>query len=83
MNRITVKIEGMMCEACERRVNEAVKREIPVKNVTSSHLTGETVILTDADISEQRLKEVVEATGYEFKSCQTQPYVKRGLFGRR
>ena len=31
MNKITVKIDGMMCGMCESHVNDAIRRAFPVK----------------------------------------------------
>jgi len=71
----------MMCGMCESHVNDAVRREFPVKKVTSSHKKGETVILTEADIPEQKLREAVEATGYRVLAVSKGGYEKKGLFG--
>ena len=45
--KITIKIDGMMCGMCEAHINDDIRREFPVKKVTSSHSKGETAILTD------------------------------------
>ena len=81
MNKITVKIDGMMCGMCESHVNDAIRRAFPVKKVTSSHAKGETVILTETDIDEASLRSVIDATGYEVKAVSKEPYEKKGLFG--
>ena len=83
MNKITVKIDGMMCGMCESHINDAVRRAFPVKKVTSSHTKGETVILTETDISEEQLRTVVEPTGYRVLEASTEEYEKKGLFGFR
>ena len=31
MNKITVKIDGMMCGMCESHINDAVRRAFPVR----------------------------------------------------
>ena len=82
MNKITLKIDGMMCGMCEAHVNDAIRRAFPVKKVTSSHAKGETVILTENDIDEAALRSAVGATGYEVKQIAKEPYRKKGLFGR-
>ena len=64
MNKIIMKIDGMMCGMCESHVNDAIRRAFPVKKVNSSHTKGETVILTETDISEEQLRTVMEPTGY-------------------
>ena len=81
MNKITLKIDGMMCGMCESHINDAVRQKFRVKKVTSSHAKGETVILTEDDIGEQPLRAVIEATGYKVLSVKSEPYEKKGLFG--
>ncbi len=81
MQKITVKIDGMMCGMCESHVNDAVRKAFPVKKVTSSHSKGETVILTESDISEEQLRTAIEPTGYQVLAVSKEPYKKKGLFG--
>ena len=79
MTETTVKISGMMCGMCEAHVNEAVRAAFPVKKVTSSHAKGETVILTEQDIDDAKLKEVIDKTGYEVGTVTREPYEKKGF----
>ena len=81
MNKITLKIDGMMCGMCESHINDAVRQKFRVKKVTSSHAKGETVILTEDDIGEQPLRAAIEATGYKVLSVKNEPYEKKRLFG--
>ena len=81
MVKMTVKIDGMMCSMCEAHVNDAVRKEFDVKKVTSSHKKGETIILAEAGIPEPMLARAIAPTGYKVLSMQTEPYVKKGLFG--
>ena len=81
MNKITVKIDGMMCGMCESHVNDAIRRAFPVKKVTSSHTKGETVILAEEPIDETALRAAIDATGYKVLSVESGPYEKKGLFG--
>lgn len=81
MNKVTVKIDGMMCGMCEAHINDTVRKTYPsVKKVNSSHKKGETTFLYDGEIDEETLKAAINETGYEFISMKTQPYVKKGLF---
>ena len=68
MEKIVVKVDGMQCGMCEAHVNEAVRAAFPVKKVTSSHAKGETVILTEQDIDDAKLKERYEALGEEARA---------------
>lgn len=81
MFETTIKISGMMCGMCEAHVNDAVRRAVPVKKVTSSHAKGETVILSEQRPDEQALRAAISETGYDVLSVSTKPYEKRGLFG--
>ena len=65
---------------CETHVNDAIRRAFPVKKVTSSHKRGETVILTEADISEAQLRAAIEPTGYRVLGVKCEPYEKKGWF---
>lgn len=81
MFETTIKISGMMCGMCEAHVNDAIRRAVPVKKVSSSHVKGETVILSEQQPDEQALRAAISETGYDVLSVSTKPYEKRGLFG--
>lgn len=80
MIKITLKIDGMMCGMCESHVNEAIRKALPVRKVTSSHKKGETVILADGDIDEAAVYAALAPTGYEIRAVSKEPYEKKGLF---
>ncbi len=75
-----VKVDGMMCNMCESHVNEAVRKSVTVKKVSSSHVKGETVILSEEALDEQKLRDAINATGYEVKGISSKPYEKKGFF---
>ena len=83
MNKVTVKIDGMMCGMCEAHVNEAIRKAFPVKKVKSSHTKGEAVILTETDIDETALRAAIDATGYKALLVESVPYEKKGLFHKQ
>lgn len=82
MKQTVLKIDGMMCGMCESHINDAIRRAFPVKKVTSSHARGETVILSEADIPQEALQKVMDATGYRLLSVETRLYEKKRLFSR-
>ncbi|PWM40528.1 MAG: copper resistance protein CopZ [Clostridiales bacterium] len=82
MIKITLEIDGMMCGMCESHINDTVRRNFPVKKVTSSHTKGKTVILAENSIDENQLREVIADTGYAVLSVDEEPYEKKGLFHR-
>jgi copper chaperone CopZ len=80
MLKIVLKVDGMMCGMCESHINDAVRGAFKVKKVTSSHSKGETVIITEQDIDEDNLRNIIDKTGYKVISVAKEPYVKKGLF---
>ena len=80
MIKIILTIEGMACNMCEAHMNDAVRKVFDVKKVTSSHKDKETVIISENDIEDEKLKELVLDTGYELKDIRREPYEKKGLF---
>lgn len=80
MKKITVKIDGMMCGMCESHVNDEVRKNFKVSKVTSSHKTGESVILTEEEIDEEQLKKAIEETGYKVLSIEQEEYEKKKRF---
>ena len=82
MIQTTVKVDGMMCSMCEAHINDAVRRAFSVKKVSSSHKKGETVILSEEAPDAQKLREVIDATGYRVLDIASAPYKKTSLFSR-
>ena len=83
MLQYTLNVEGMMCGMCENHVNDAVRGAFRVKKVTSSRAKGQTVIETEEELDEERLRQVIDATGYTLRSITRGEVQKRGLFGRK
>lgn len=83
MYEIILKIDGMKCGMCEAHVNDAVRDNFNVSKVKSSHSKGQTVIITEDDIDEKKLSEIVSATGYIVTAVEKKPYEKKGLFSRK
>ena len=65
MIKTTLEVEGMMCGMCESHVNEAIRKALDVKKVSSSHSKGST--------------EIISATGYQVLSVKSEPYEKKGF----
>ena len=78
MLKITMEIDGMMCGMCESHINDAIRREFKVKKVTSSHTKRQTVILTEKPLDEDKLRKVIDETGYKVMSLETAEEEKRG-----
>lgn len=82
MIKTTLKIDGMMCGMCESHVNDCIRSKFNVKKVTSSHSKGETVIISEAPLDSEKLKEAIAETGYKVLDVKSESHEeKSGLFG--
>ena len=62
----TVKIEGMMCEHCERAVNEALGAVAGVESVKADAKAGTAAVTMRPDTDEEAVKAAVVKAGYVF-----------------
>ena len=79
MIRTTVGIDGMMCGMCESHVNDAIRKSFDVKKVSSSHSKKKTEIISEEAIDEDKLRAVIDETGYTVLSVDSEPYKKKGF----
>lgn len=61
----TVKIEGMMCPHCEARVKTILEEMTEVESAIVSHESGTAVLTLKAELSDDKIKSVIEAQGYK------------------
>lgn len=66
----TMNIEGMMCCHCEARVKKALEALDAVSEAAVSHESGTAIVTLSSDISDEKLKETVEAEDYKVTSIQ-------------
>ena len=64
MIKTTVCVSGMVCGMCEAHINDAVRSAFSVKKVSSSRSAGKTVILSENSLDIEKLRQVINATGY-------------------
>ena len=75
--RTRVEVDGMMCGMCEAHVNEAIRKAIPVKKVSSSRTRGETIILTESAPDTEKIRKAINETGYTVISINSTPYMEK------
>ena len=75
--RTRIEVDGMMCGMCEAHVNEAIRKAIPVKKVSSSHTHGETIILTEGTPDSEKIRKAIDETGYTVLSINSAPYIEK------
>ena len=83
MYKTTIKIDGMMCGMCESHVNDAIRTKLFVKKVSSSHKKGETIIISENELTKQMVTAALDGSGYTVMSVTCESYEKKGLFGRK
>lgn len=82
MYRTVIKINGMACGMCEAHINDAIRNAFPVKKVSSSHIKGECVIISEEKPNDEELKKTIEKTGYTVTDISEEPYEKNTvIFG--
>lgn len=81
MVKTTLKIKGIMCENCVAHVNETIKNEFDINKVTTSKDNGISEVISNNELSEEKLREVISREGYEVTEVMSEPYEKKGLFG--
>ncbi len=77
MIKTILSIDGMMCGMCESHMNDVIRKNFTVKKVSSSHKKGETEIVSEEALDEDKIKSAVKEIGYEVTSIKTQEYKKK------
>ncbi len=79
MIQTTLGIDGMMCGMCEAHVNDAIRRSFAIKSVKSNRRQKRCVVVSEEPLDEERVRQVIDATGYELLSISSEPYQKKGF----
>lgn len=67
MKKIIMKIDGMVCNGCENRVQNALKDIKGVKKVVANHTNGTVIISSNDEIEKDILKDKIEDIGFKVK----------------
>lgn len=83
MVKMIVGVEGMACGMCESHINDAIRNAFSVDSVSSSRSKKETDIIAEKPIEEEKIRKVIDQTGYQVTSYKVEPYEKKkGFFAR-
>ncbi len=84
MQKVTMKVEGMMCGMCEAHVCDTIRAAFPsAKKVVASKNKQEASFLIEETPDTDVLKAAVDATGYTCSDITLAPYEKKGWFHRK
>ena len=64
MKEFIIKVEGMACEGCERRIQNALKNMEGIENVVANRKEG-IVTITAENIDMNKVKEKIEDIGFK------------------
>ncbi len=67
MKETVIKVEGMVCNGCENRVQNALKNIEGVENVVADHNKGIVTVTSKNEVTESSMKEKIEDIGFEVK----------------
>ncbi len=67
MKEIRMKVEGMVCNGCENRVQNALKTIKGVENVVANHTNGTVTVTSKNEVAENVVKEKIEDIGFKVK----------------
>lgn len=81
MVQTTLGIEGMMCDMCEAHINDAIRRSFSVRSAKANRRTRQCVIVSEEELDQDRIREVIGETGYELTSIASAPYHRKKPFG--
>ena len=67
MKELVINVEGMVCNGCENRVQNALKTIEGVEKVVANHTKGNVLITCKNEVDEKTLKEKIEDIGFKVK----------------
>ncbi len=65
MKEITLNVEGMTCEGCEKRIQNVLMEINGVENVKASHIDKKVKITLNKDVDINTLKEAIEDLDFQ------------------
>lgn len=67
MKELIFNVEGMVCNGCENRVQNALKTIDGIEEVTANHENGTVKVTLNKEVDEDTIKEKIEDIGFEVK----------------
>ena len=67
MKETIIKVEGMVCNGCENRVQNALKTIDGIENAVADHNKGTVTVTANSNVDEKTMKEKIEDIGFEVK----------------
>ena len=65
MKETIIKVNGMVCNGCENRVQNALKNIEGIEKVIADHNTGIVTVTSKEEVSKEVMEEKIEDIGFE------------------
>ena len=65
MEELILKVEGMMCGGCEKRIENALTTIEGIKEVVANHENGTVTVRKDEKVKLKVIKEKIQDIGFE------------------
>jgi len=67
MKETIIEVEGMVCNGCENRVQNALKTIEGIEKVVANYKNGTVAITSKEEITEEIMKEKIKDIGFKVK----------------
>ena len=67
MKELVMNVEGMHCEGCENRIQNALMNVEGIEKVFANHSDGTVKIMANTSVEMSTIKETIEDIGFEVK----------------
>ncbi len=67
MKETIIKVQGMECTGCEKRIENVLKNVEGIEKVTANHQKGEVTIEYKEEINQKEIEEKIEDLGFEIE----------------
>lgn len=67
MKKIELKVDGIVCNGCENRIQNSLKMIDGVEEVVANHIDKTVKVTLNDDTLEDTIKETINSLGFEVK----------------
>jgi len=75
--KYTLSVRGMMCGMCETHINDVIRKNFEIKKVKANRHKKIVEIYALSPLDEDKLKEVLDATGYPYLGIIDKQLIKK------
>ena len=65
MQKVKLKVKGMLCNNCENRIKKVLENMEGIENVEANHESGMVTVTSNEKIAVSKIVEKIENIGYE------------------